>query len=110
MRFAVAAAALGVFVALAGDTGKNHRQDNSRLAACDDVGKCTTISAISSTLVHREGQSEVKNRATPQHQSQALDANGNPAGIVISRKTKRACSRWNCLCWTFPSLYRRPKK
>jgi hypothetical protein len=87
MRFAVAAATLSVFFVLAGDAWQSHRQNDLRLATCDTVGHCATLSAVTPTSGHRENLSEIKNRATPQHQSQALDANGNSAGVVMSRKT-----------------------
>ena len=67
---------------LAGDAGQSHRQNNSRLATCDG-GHCTPLSTITST----PDRSESRSKITPQHQSQPLDANGNPAGVVISRKT-----------------------
>ena len=82
MRFAVVVAALGVFIVLAGDARHGHRQDTSVLAACDS-GHCATLGMNTSTPAHREDQSEV----APQHQSHPLDGNGNPAGVVVSRKT-----------------------
>jgi hypothetical protein len=82
MRPAVVVAALGAFIVLAGDARHSRRQDTSVLAACDS-GHCVTLGMNTSTPAHREDQSEV----TPQHQSHPLDANGNPAGVVVSRKT-----------------------
>ena len=87
MRFAVAGAALSAFIMLGGDAGQSHRQNDSLPATCDNNDHCITFSTITSTLGHRESRSEVKKKATPQHQSHTLDANGNPAGVVISRKT-----------------------
>jgi hypothetical protein len=85
MRSAVAAAAaFGVFVLLVGDTGQKHYND-SLLATCD--GDCATFSTISSTPGNRESRVEANKTTTSHHQSHALDANGNPAGAVISRKT-----------------------
>ncbi len=87
MRFAVAAAvaALSVFIILAGDTGQRYRHD-LLLASCDGDGHCT-IRTLTSTPDNREGPVEVDKTAKSHHQSHALDAIGNPAGVVISRKT-----------------------
>ncbi len=82
MRFVAAAAALSTFIMLAGDAGQSHRQNDSRLATCDG-GHCPPLSTITST----PDRSESRPKITPRHQSQPLDANGNPAGVVISRKT-----------------------
>ena len=85
MRSAIAAAAaLSMFILLVGDTGQKHHNDWLP-ATCD--GDCTTFSTISSTPGNRESRVEVNKTATSHYQSHALDANGNPAGVVISRKT-----------------------
>ena len=86
MKVSGAAAALSVLIMLAGDAGQSHRQNISLPTTCDNDGHCTTIST--GTPTSRESRSEVKKTiAIPQHQSHAHDANGNPAGVVISRKT-----------------------
>ena len=80
MRFAVAAAtaALSMFVMLEGDTGQSYRQNDSLLASCYVDALCTAFST---------SRVEVSKTAKSHHRSPALDANGNPAGVVISRKT-----------------------
>ena len=87
MRFAVAAVTLSALMMLAGDAGQSHRQNDLLPGICDNNAHCTTFSTITSTPGHRESPFEVKKTTTPQHQSHTLDANGNPAGVVISRKT-----------------------
>jgi hypothetical protein len=82
VRFVAAAAALSTFIMFAGDAGQNHRDNDSRLATCDD-GHCPPRSTITSAPDRRESRAKI----TPRHQFQPLDANGNPAGVVISRKT-----------------------
>jgi hypothetical protein len=86
MRFAAASAALCVFFMLVGDTGQRYRHNNSLLATCDGA-HYIDLSTVISTADNRTSRSEVKQTTTPQRQSHALDANGNPAGVVISRKT-----------------------
>ncbi len=88
MRFAVAAAvaALSVFIMLAADTEQWYRHD-PLLASCDGDGHCTTFSNLTSTPGNREVLVEMNKTAKSHHQSHPLDANGNPAGVVISRKT-----------------------
>ena len=86
MKVAGAAIALGVLIMLAGDAGQSHRQDDSLPATCDNDGHCTTLGTVAPTPGHRESRSDVK-KTTVTHQSHALDANGNPADVVISRKT-----------------------
>ena len=79
-------AALSVLIMLAGDAGQSHRQNGLPMANCDNDGRCTTLNAAAQTP--SKGRSEIKRTiATAQHQSRALDANGNPAGVVISAKT-----------------------
>jgi hypothetical protein len=77
--------ALSVLIMLAGDAG-SHRQNGSPMANCNNDGRCTTANATVPTP--SKGPSEIKRTiATAQHQSGALDANGNKAGVVISAKT-----------------------
>ena len=79
-------AVLSVLIALPAEAGQGDRQNASRLASCDNDGRCTTLNAI--TPSDRQSQSEIKKiAAKAQHQSRAFDANGNPAGIVVSQKT-----------------------
>ena len=82
-----AASALGVLIMLVGDTGQNHRQNNSLPATCDwwplyhsQYGRIDTGQSCEPVV-------KLRQTATPQHHSNAHDANGNPAGVVISRKT-----------------------
>ena len=88
MKVAGAASALGVLIMLAGDAGQSHRQNISLPATCDNDGHCTTLGTVAPTPGHRESRSDAKKTTVaPKHQSHAHDANGNPAGVVISRKT-----------------------
>lgn len=83
MKFALAAVVFSAFIMLlSGDAGQSERQNDSLRGTCDS-GHCITLSTITSTSDVQEGRTEV----TPRHQRHALDANGNWAGIVISRKT-----------------------
>jgi hypothetical protein len=68
-------AALSVLIMLAGDAWQSHHQNGSPMANCDNDGRCTTLNAT------------VPTPSKGQHQSRALDANGNKAGVVISAKT-----------------------
>ena len=63
-----------------GDAGKNQRQTNSLLATCDG-GHCTPLNTTTSKPDRGASRSKITRQSHP------LDANGNPAGVVISRKT-----------------------
>ena len=79
-----AIAALVVLIILAGDAGQNQRQNVSPVANCDNDGRCSALNATTQT----SSGSEIKKTTTiAQHQQRPLDANGNPAGAVISGKT-----------------------
>ena len=79
-----AIAALVVLIILAGDAGQNQRQNVSPVANCDNDGRCSALNATTQT----SGRLEIKKTTTiAQHQQRPLDANGNPAGAVISGKT-----------------------
>ena len=83
-----ALAALSVLIALPAEAGQRHRQDGSPATTCDNNGHCTVLGAAALMRSHRKSQSETQRTiATAQHQSRALDANGNTAGAVISLKT-----------------------
>ncbi len=83
-----AVAVISVLIMLPGDAGQSHRQNGSPMATCDNDGHCTTLNATVPALSYRKSRSEIKKTtATALHQSRALDANGNAAGIVVSAKT-----------------------
>ena len=83
-----ALAALSVLIALPTEAGQRHRQDASPATTCDNNGHCTALNATAPMPNHRKSRLETQNTiATAQHQSRALDANGNTAGAVISLKT-----------------------
>ena len=84
-----AVAALGVLIMLPGEAGQAHRQYALSMATtCDNDGHCATLGAIEPTPGYRKSWSEIKKTsATAQHRSRAIDANGNPADVVISSKT-----------------------
>jgi hypothetical protein len=83
-----ALAALTILIALPAVAGQRHRQNGSPATTCDNNGHCTTIGATAPVPSYRESRSEPQRTiATAQHQSRALDANGNTAGAVISLKT-----------------------
>jgi hypothetical protein len=83
-----ALAALSVLIALPADAGQRQRQNGSPANACDNNGNCTALNVTTPIPNYRKHRSETQNTiATAQHQSRALDANGNTAGVVISLKT-----------------------
>ncbi len=83
-----ALAALSVLIALPAEAGQRHRQNDSSTTTCDNNGHCTTVNATAPMPSHRKSRWKTQNTmATAQHQSRALDANGNTAGVVISLKT-----------------------
>ncbi len=84
-----AVAALGALIILPGDGGQVRRQYALPMAAtCDNDGHCVTLSTIAPTSGYRGSRSETrKTPATAQHRSRAIDANGNPANVVVSSKT-----------------------
>jgi hypothetical protein len=84
-----AVAALGVLIMLPGEAGQAHRQYALSMATtCDNDGHCATLGTIEPTPGYRKSRSETKKTsATAQHRSRAIDANGNPANVVISSKT-----------------------
>ena len=83
-----ALAALSVLIALPVEAGQRHRQNGSPATTCDNNGHCTVLDAAAPMRSHRESRLETQRTiATAQHQSRALDANGNTAGAVISLKT-----------------------
>lgn len=97
-----ALAALSVLIALPAEAGQRHRQNSSPATSCDNNGYCTTLGAVARMSSHRNGRLKTKRTITVfQHQSRALDtngniarivkrtldANGNPVGVVISLKT-----------------------
>jgi hypothetical protein len=83
-----ALAALSVLIAIPAEAGQRHRQDGPPTTDCDNNGHCTTIGATAPVRGPRKSQSETQNTiATAQHQSRALDANGNTVGVVISLRT-----------------------
>src|SRR5262245_49748442 len=80
-------AVLSVLIALPADAVQQSRQHVSLATPCDNDGRCTTLGAgaPASSEIRSETKATVP---APQHQSRALDANGNLApGVVISRKT-----------------------
>jgi hypothetical protein len=84
-----AVAALGVLIMLPGDAGEAQRQYALPMATtCDNDAHCVTLSTIAPTPGYRERRSETrKTPAAAEHRSRAIDANGNPADVVISSKT-----------------------
>ena len=102
-----ALAALSVLIALPVEAGQRHRQNGSPATTCDNNGHCTVLDAAAPMRSHRESRLETQRTiATAQHQSRALDANGNTAGCSHISQDRRACSRWHRLCRTFSGLYR----
>ena len=85
-----ALAALSVLIALPAEAGQRHRQDGSPATTCDNNGHCTVLGAAALMRSHRKSQSETQRTiATAQHQSRALDANGNTAGAsYLSRQAR----------------------
>jgi hypothetical protein len=83
-----AVAALSVLIILPAQAGQRHRQNGSQVATCDNNGHCTTLNATAPTPSYSKSRSEIKRTiATARRRSPAVDANGNPAGIVKSDKT-----------------------
>ena len=83
-----ALAALSVLIALPAEAGQRQRQNGSPATTCDNNGHCTTIGATAPVPSYRESRSKPQRTiATAQHQSRALDANGNTVGVVISLRT-----------------------
>jgi len=70
-------AVLTVLIALPADAVQQSRQHVSLATPCDNDGRCTTLGAAAPAP--SEIRSETKATVpAPQHQSRALDANGNP--------------------------------
>jgi hypothetical protein len=84
-----ALAALSVLIGLPAEAGQHHRQNGSPATTCDNDGRCTTQGATAPITSYRNSRSEPqRTTATNQHQSHALDANGNKTvGVIISLKT-----------------------
>jgi hypothetical protein len=79
--------ALSVIAVLPAEAGQRHRPDGLPVAICDNDGHCTTPNV---TSMPGSGKSRSKTKSistTVRHQSSALDANGNPAGVIVSHKT-----------------------
>jgi hypothetical protein len=84
----VAAAALSALILVPAEAGQRHRHASVPVVSCDNDGRCTTFGATAPTPSTRKRRSKTKSTiATARHESPALDANGNPAGIVVSAKT-----------------------
>ena len=84
-----AVAALGALIMLPGEAGQAHRQYALSMATtCDNDGHCATLGTVEPTPGYRKSRPETKKTSvTAQHRSRAIDANGNPADVVISSKT-----------------------
>jgi hypothetical protein len=84
-----AVATFGMLIMLPGEAELAHRQYAFPMATtCDNDGHCATLSAVEATRSYRKNRSETKRTsATAQRRSRAIDANGNPANVVISSKT-----------------------
>ena len=84
----VAVAALSVLIMHPAQAGQRHHQNGSQVATCDNDGHCTTLNVTVPTLSYSKSRSEIKRtKSTTQRRARAIDANGNPAGVVISGKT-----------------------
>ena len=84
----IAVAALSALIILPAQAGERNRQNGSQVANCDNNGHCSTLRATTPTPGFSKSRSEIKRTiGTARRRSRALDANGNPAGVVKSGKT-----------------------
>ncbi len=84
----VAVTALSLFILPPAKAEQSHHQTGLPAAACDNNGRCTTFNATVPVPSPRKRRSKAQStKATAQKHAPVLDANGNPAGIVVSGKT-----------------------
>jgi hypothetical protein len=82
----VAVAALSLLFLLPAKAEQRHHQPGLPVATCDNNGHCTTFDATAPIPNSRKSRSHFDSTA-PQNQLRTLDANGNPAGTIVSGKT-----------------------
>jgi hypothetical protein len=84
----VAFAALSLLFLLPAKAEQRHHQTGLPVATCDNNGHCTTFNATAPIPSSRKSRSHADStKAAPQNQLRTLDANGNPAGAIVSGKT-----------------------
>jgi hypothetical protein len=83
-----AIAALSAFTVLSAEAGQPDRQEGRTVATCNNDGRCTTLSVVApvKSLLGRRSSANSTMFAA-KHQPPPLDANGNPAGVIVSGKT-----------------------
>ncbi|MGC2643007.1 MAG: hypothetical protein WA406_15005 [Pseudolabrys sp.] len=85
MKPTVLAAFGALIIMLSADVGQLYRQNGSPADICNN---CTTLDLTES--VPSDGERAVETKSTiaaVRHPSLALDANGNPTGVIVSAKT-----------------------
>ena len=85
MKPTVFAAFGALIIMLSADVGQLYRQNSSSADICNN---CTTFNVTE--LVPSEGERAAETKSTiaaVRHPSLALDANGNPTGVIVSAKT-----------------------
>ncbi|MGC2045598.1 MAG: hypothetical protein WA669_17380 [Pseudolabrys sp.] len=85
MKPTVLAAFGALIIMLSADVGQLYRQNGSSADICNN---CTTLDVTES--VPSDGERAVETKSTiaaVRHPSLALDANGNPTGVIVSAKT-----------------------
>jgi hypothetical protein len=84
----VAVAALSLLFVLPAMAEQRHHQSALPVATCDNNGRCTSFNPTAPMAGPRESRSKAQFlKSTTQKQSPVLDANGNPADVVVSGKT-----------------------
>ena len=85
MKPTVFAAFGALIIMLSADVGQLYRQNSSSADICNN---CTTLNVTESVPSEGERAAETKSTiAAVRHPSLALDANGNPTGVIVSAKT-----------------------